>query len=219
MDFSSHVQQWIEAFSYPAVLLLLTSAGLGAPVSEDLVMLAGGMVIGRSGGNLPLMMLTAYVGVLAGDSLLWRIGHKLGPRAVNVRGIRRILTPGRVEWARRHFQKHGAKTVFVARFAAGLRAVTFLSAGTTGLPYRRFLLADGLAALIIAPLMTWLGWRFGSVVLKDVHAAFRWILVGIGVLLVAAIAHALWRKRRVRPLPPPTPEDVELGRRGTHERV
>lgn len=207
MDFSS-VEQWIQTFSYPAVLILLTSAGFGAPVSEDLIMIAGGLVVGKSGGSLPLMMLTAYVGVLVGDSLLWRIGHKLGPRAVNARFIRKILTPKRVAWAQGHFQKYGARTVFVARFTPGMRAVTFLSAGTTGLPYRKFLVADALGAAILVPVITYLGYHFGAAVLDDVQAAFRYILIGVAALAVGALGVALYRrKRRVR-AEPLSPSDV-----------
>ncbi|MBX5484895.1 MAG: DedA family protein [Myxococcaceae bacterium] len=210
MEFA-HVEQWIQTFSYPAVFLLLVSAGFGAPVSEELVMIAGGLVVGKSGGSLWGMIATAWVGVLAGDSLLWRIGHRLGPRAVSARGIRKLLTPRRVAWAQRHFAKHGAKTIFIARFTSGLRSVTFLSAGTTGLPYRKFIVADATAALILVPIVVWLGWKFGAAVLHDVHMAFRWVLGGVAVCLVGgAVVAAIRRRRRVRAAPL-GPQDVRPG--------
>lgn len=198
MDFGD-VQHWIEGFSYPAVLLLLISAGLGAPVSEELIMIAGGLVVGKTGGSLPAMILTAYVGVLVGDSLLWRIGNRLGPRAVGSRWVKKILTPARVGWAQRHFDRYGAFTIFVVRFCIGLRAVTFLTAGTSGLRYRRFLLADAAAAAIYVPILVWLGHHFGAAVLDDVQSAFHWILGAvIALVVVLSIVSMVRRRRRLR---------------------
>lgn len=191
----SDVQGLVEGFSYPAVLLLLTACGLGAPLSEDLILVVGGLVAAKAGGNLWLMMLTAWVGLVVGDSLLFRIGAKCGPRATRLRGVSKVLTAERVAWAQKHFDRHGALTIFVIRFCVGLRAVTFLTAGMSGMKYRRFLLADALAALIYAPVLVWLGYRFGQAVLDDVQATMGWL----AMLLVCAGAVALgvrWMRRR-----------------------
>jgi membrane-associated protein len=85
-----------------------------------------------------------------------------------------MLTPARVEFLRKLFARRGAVGVFLARFLPGVRAPAFLLAGATGLPYRRFLLGDGAAAWLPALGMTWLGFRFGPSVLKDVQGGLRW---------------------------------------------
>jgi membrane protein DedA with SNARE-associated domain len=193
----SAAQSWIEAFSYPAVFLLLLGAGLGLPVSEEVVLITGGVVAGKSDGSLLLMIATAYVGVMIGDFALFQLGRRLGPRAVNHRFLRMALTPRRIGWVTSHFHRFGLLTVFIARFTIGFRAVTFLSAGISGVRTSRFLMADAAAALIYVPVSVWLGWRFGSVVLKDVENAFLWIILGlvavVGTLLVVSI---LRRRRR-----------------------
>ena len=74
----AQVVEWVAAFSYPAVILLLVLCGLGVPLSEELIVITGGLVVARSGGSLPGMMLAAYVGMLIGDSLLFRIGRPRG---------------------------------------------------------------------------------------------------------------------------------------------
>lgn len=202
------VEQWIQTFSYPAVLLLLISAGLGAPVSEDLIMLAGGIVTAKTGGSLVGMMVTAFVGVLIGDSLLYRLGLSLGPRAVKLRWVRKLLTPERVAASERYFARYGAMTIFVVRFTMGLRAVTFLTAGMSGLRYRRFLLADALAAAIFVPTLVFLGWKFGAVVMQDVERAFGWILGAVvAAVLILAVVRMVRRRRRLR-----SPRTDEAGR-------
>lgn len=197
MDFTQ-LQHWIEAFSYPAVLGLLISAGFGAPVSEDAIMIAAGMVIAHANGSLIAMILVAWVGVVIGDSALWRIGSRLGTRAVKVRHIQRVLTPSRLAWVERHFERYGVLTIFFARFLIGFRSVTFLSAGTTGMSYRRFIIADALGAAIFVPTLVWLGWRFGEAVLDDVKGALAWLLGGaIAVVLTIVVVSVIRRRAQL----------------------
>lgn len=193
------LQGWIEAFSYPAVLALLIAAGLGAPLSEDAVLIAGGLVAAHADGNLLVMIAVAWAGVLIGDSCLWRIGRSLGSRAVSFRFVRRVLTPPRLEWARRHFDKHGAWTVFAARFLIGFRAVTFLSAGTTGMSYRRFIVADAAAATLFVPLLVFLGYRFGEAIVDDVKGTLGWLaIVAVIAVVLAAVVSAVRRRQAGR---------------------
>ncbi len=183
----AQVALWIAGFSYPAVFLLLVLCGVGAPLSEELILITGGLVVARSGASLPIMVFTAYLGILAGDSALFRIGRSLGPRVFSHPRLAKMLTPTRVRFLQEQFARRGAMAVFLARFLPGLRAPAFLLAGATGLPYRRFLLADGAAAWAAALGVTWLGYRFGGEVLTDVQGGLRWLLVvvvavGVGVL-------------------------------------
>lgn len=195
LDFAA-VQSWIEVFSYPAVFLLLLGCGMGLPLSEDAVLIAGGIVTGRSGGSLPAMIAVAMAGVVCGDYILFRVGQRLGPRALNQKFIRKALTPKRVSWVTRHFHRYGALTVFIARFTIGLRVVTFISAGVSGIRTVKFLVADLLAALIYVPLLVWLGWRFGAAILEKVESAFGWIFAAVVAGLVSLVVISALRRRR-----------------------
>ncbi len=192
----AQVTLWIAGFSYPAVFLLLVLCGVGAPLSEELVIITGGMVVAKSGGSLSFMALTAYLGILAGDSALFRVGRSLGPKVFSHPKLAKMLTPERIALLQKLFARRGAVAVFLARFMPGLRAPAFLLAGATGVPYRRFLLADGAAAWVAAMGMTWLGYRFGPTVLADVKGGLRWlvltaVVVGLGVLVIR------WARRRM----------------------
>ncbi len=190
---------WLMTFSYPAVFVLLLACGMGAPLSEDLIVLTGGVVAAKGGALLPVMMAVAWLGVISGDSLLYRIGRKLGPKAMAHKRLSKVLTPGRVGWVRGHFARHGALTIFVARFLPGVRAPTFILAGMGDIPYRRFLLADALAAALLAPTFTLLGFYFGVAVLERVREASHWLLFAVlgavGALLLARWL-GRWRKAR-----------------------
>ena len=186
---------WVTGFSYPAVFLLLVLSGVGAPLSEELIVLTGGLVVARSGASLSVMALTAYVGILAGDSALYRLGRSLGPKVFSHPRLAKMLTPERMGLLQKLFARRGAVAVFLARFLPGLRAPAFLLAGATGVPYRRFLLADGAAAWIPALGLTWLGFRFGTQVLDQIQGALRWLLVGV-VAVGLGVLCLRWLRRR-----------------------
>ncbi len=197
----AQVALWIGAFSYPAVFLLLVLCGLGVPLSEELIILTGGLVVERSGAHLQGMMLAAYLGVLAGDSALFFVGRSLGQRVFTHPRLARMLTPPRVAFLRQLFERRGAHAVFLARFLPGVRAPAFLLAGASGLPYRRFLLADGAAAWVGALGLTWLGYRFGPGILTRVQGGLRWLLLAAGLAAVGMLLVRWFRRRTVRVLP------------------
>lgn len=191
----AQVALWIAGFSYPAVFLLLVLCGVGAPLSEELVIITGGLVVAHSGASLSVMAIAAYLGIVAGDSALYRIGRSLGPRVFSHPKLSKMLTPARIGLLQGMFARRGALAVFLARFLPGLRAPAYLLAGATGLPYRRFLLADAAAAWIPAMGMTWLGFRFGPQVLADVQGGLRWLLLAALVVALGVLG-VRWGRRR-----------------------
>ncbi|MBL8955790.1 MAG: DedA family protein [Myxococcaceae bacterium] len=185
--------EWLSRFSYPAVYALLAATGTGLPIPEDVVLLTAGTLCSTGHGLLYLMIPVAAAGVLTGDTLLFRIGAKLGPKVIEHPKLKAVLTPARVASVRGRFDRYGVWTVFVARFVPGIRAPTFLLAGSMGVPQKKFWLADGLAVCFFAPLMLWLGLRFGPEALPYVRQFGGYALLGVATLIVAAWA---WSKLR-----------------------
>ncbi len=190
------VAGWIEAFSYPAVIFLLMGTGLGLPLSEELVMLTAGLVVAQGAAQLWPMMAVAWLGLVASDTLLYTLGNKLGRRVLDRPRFRKLLTPGRVAWIEAHFERRGVLTVFVARFLPGVRAPTFLVAGMSRFPRARFVIADAIAAMVTAPLLVYLGYRFGLSALAQVQRFGQWALLGAIAVAVGAVLVTWWRRRR-----------------------
>jgi membrane protein DedA with SNARE-associated domain len=114
------------------------------------------------------------------------------------------------------FEKHGPKFIMVARFVPGLRAVTYFVAGTTGVPYWKFILYDGVAACVSAPAWVYLGYWAGKH--RAIRLAFQYaaraqkgIFIALAVLVLAWVVFTLIKRarRRRKGLPadsmPPTP--------------
>src|SRR4051812_44926638 len=96
--------EWIGRFSYPAVYLLLAGTGIGLPISEDVVLLTAGVAIAAGHAKLALMLPVAFAGVFTGDTLLFRIGARLGPKLFEVKRLKGVLTPERVASVRGRFE-------------------------------------------------------------------------------------------------------------------
>ena len=185
----------LATYSHPLVIALLAACGFGAPLSEDMIAVSAGMVVAHSGGSLALMMATVFAGVLIGDTIAFRIGRKLGPAITRHKRFGKVLTPKRMKWVSEHFARRGKLTIFVARFTPGLRMPTLLSAGASGMRFGTFFAIDACAAAIVAPLMTWLGFRFGSAALKEIRSAGHLVVIAVLLLIATAIVVAIVRKR------------------------
>src|SRR5207244_3906346 len=113
--------EWITRFSYPAVFLLLSATGIGVPISEDMVLLSAGTLCSTGHALIYAMLPIAWAGVLTADTLLFRIGAKLGPKVIEHRRLKKVLTPERIAKVRARFDKYGMWTIFIARFVPGVR--------------------------------------------------------------------------------------------------
>ena len=196
--------------SYIGVLFVLITCGLGVPLPEDVPLITGGWLVGRS-GSLPLMIFTGLAGILIGDTIIFRAGQVYGEKLLDTRLGRHI--PGeRVQRTIAAFDRHGPKFIMAARFVPGLRAVTYFVAGLTGVPYWKFITYDGLAACVSAPAWVYLGWWARKH--KMLGKAWTWsaqaqlaafaVIAGLTVIYVTFLTLRR-RYRRKRGLPVSTP--------------
>jgi membrane protein DedA with SNARE-associated domain len=176
------VSAYIQHFSYIGLFLVLILCGFGLPFPEDIALLAGGFMVHRNITGYPLTLVVSLVGVVTGDNSLFLIGRRFGSNFLIYLGIERPHSRKSIEWMREFMRKHGAKTIFYARFFAGLRAVVYLSAGSLGLSPGRFFWYDLLGAMISVPLMVSLGYLFG----EQIDTAARY-LGGIERLIVILV--------------------------------
>lgn len=186
--------EWVSRFSYPAVYVLLSLTGVGAPISEDVVLLTAGTVVSTGHGWLVPMLAVAWLGVLTGDTLAFRIGRKLGPKVIEHPKLKKVLTPERVARVRARFDKYGLWTIFIARFLPGVRFPTFLLSGSMGISQQRFWLADGVAVVIFASVLVMLGARFGADALPYVRAFGGYALLALGIGLAIMLAVSRFRR-------------------------
>lgn len=174
-------------------ILLLT--GIGLPISEDLILIGGGMI---ASSCIPEHTFKIYFWLLCGCYLsaweVYWIGRLLGPRLYSIRLFRSILTPERLDLLRHYYAKFGIFTFIVGRFCpGGVRNALFMSSGLTKMPFYLFALRDCLAGLISSSLFFYIGYRFGEYLDVIVYYFYRytyWFLTVILILIVAKFIHS-----------------------------
>jgi membrane protein DedA with SNARE-associated domain len=205
---------------FAAVFVALLLCGFGLPMPEDVILVTGGVLAWLSSPleeasfaamirdeGLIKMVVVGLAGILAGDSVIYLAGRRFGVRVADFRPLRRMITPEKLQTVERKIRTRGNVVVVFARFLPGLRAPTFFTVGHARMPYWEFLLFDGFAALVSAPLWVCIGFWFGS----DLQAAASWarkfshyILLGVAVILLALVLR--WIQQRRGATAPITPE-------------
>ncbi len=196
---------------YAFVFTILVLCGFGLPMPEDVVLVTGG-VLAWLGSDLETvtfsgllrdrgllaMILVGLCGILAGDTVIFLAGRRFGHRVADFRPLRRIITPKKLELVEKRIRTRGNVVVMFARFLPGLRAPTFFTVGHARMPFWEFLLFDGAAALVSAPLWVCTGFWFGSDLEEAARVAARfshYILLAVGVVLAALTARWLQSRR------------------------
>jgi len=180
---------------YPMVFVLLLLAGLGFPVSADLVLLTCSYIAYTGHADVWLLIPVAIGGILLSDICMFHIGKHLGHGLTRVWPLKKALPPERIERAKQSYQIQGYRLVFFARFMPGIRTVFMFTGGLMRLRLPKFIAYDLAGALIVIPSMLFsMTWVAGN---QEAILAFmkkaQWIFL-------TAVAGYLvyWFMRRVK---------------------
>ncbi|MCA1827089.1 MAG: DedA family protein [Myxococcales bacterium] len=189
--------RFLAKFTYLAIVAVLSAAGLGVPISEDLTLLLGGALAAQGITMYWPTLASGYFGVILGDVLIHHWGKKMGPAAYDHKRVQKVLSRERQQKLQKHFAKHGFLTIVVGRHTPMLRAPIFFLSGASQVPLWKFLLADAVSAAITVPVVVTLGYYFGEH-LDDVRRIIhkvQWVIVAVVAL---AVIGWLWRRHRIK---------------------
>lgn len=194
---------WIEPFVHAYGLYGLAAdvflEAMGAPLpGETLLLISAGMA---AEGTLDIraVALVGFVAAVLGDNLGYLIGRRFGRRVVSAVGGRFGVTEARLDRVERVLDHRGWAVVTVARFFPLLRQLNGLAAGTIGMHWVRFLLANALGAALWVGVWSLVGYKLGATAhllppLWPLLHRFAW--VGVPPLLVLVLAFGFWLRRR-----------------------
>lgn len=151
-------------------------------------------------GKLPLVgvIVTVAVSSFIGDNVGYTIGKKTGPRLFTKKdGI--IFRQEYVRRAEAFYEKHGGKTIIMARYVPIVRTFAPLVAGVGNMKRSRFMLYNACGAILWSVSVVLLGYFLGSLI--DPHTMEKYILLAIGgataLTLGPTLVHLL-REPRLR---------------------
>lgn len=193
------LEAFFVEYGYAAVFFVLVICGFGVPIPEDLTLVTGGVISGMGYTNPHMMFAVGMLGVLVGDGVMFAAGRIWGQKILRFKPVARIMTPKRYAQVQEKFDKYGNWVLFVARFLPGLRTAVFVTAGISRkVSYLRFIIMDGLAALISVPIWIYLG-EYGAHNIDWLMAKMHSLQSGIFVILgigAAVVAWIWWKKRQ-----------------------
>lgn len=147
---------------YAIIFGVLILCGVGLPIPEDITLFAGGLLSYYGLTDVWVMIGLCLVGVLGGDAFIFYLGHRYGRRLTKKWFFHRLLPDDRLDHVGRMLRTRGRRLIFAARFMPGLRAPIYFTAGTLHVPFKVFLLYDGLAAVLSVPAIVGAVYHFGD---------------------------------------------------------
>lgn len=203
------VQFFIAHGSYGLMFAALIAAGMGLPLPEDIVFIAGAVLAQRGLTSLPVTVAVLTLGVFVGDTVLFFLAKRLGPAIYEKRFVRAVISDTRRAWLIDKIARHGSLVVFCARHVAGFRGPTFAIAAIHGISYARFIIADMLALAVSMPIFMAVGFFFANRIDRALEHASQaeWIAAAaiITGVLLAIVIHTVrkirdqWSVGRPRP--------------------
>lgn len=203
---AGRVQGWIEVGGPLVIFGLLFACGLGLPLPEDIPLLIGGFFAAKGQMHLAVVAVLAWCGIIGGDCVLYHLGKKYGLNITRVPFVGKHLTKERILKAERLFDKYGVWVVAVGRLFAGIRGAMVVAAGAIRFNFVKFLIADGLAALVSGGLFVAIGYYFGKKFdsVEDIQRHIKHreheVIVALIVLVVAAVVFFWWRHKKQKPV-------------------
>lgn len=146
-----------------------------------------------------LVILLSFAAVL-GDTVNYWIGHYIGPKAFS--GNIRFLKKEYLDKTHEFYEKHGGKTIILARFVPIVRTFAPFVAGVGAMTYSKFIAYNIIGGVVWVNIFVWLGYFFGTLpfVQKNFEIAILAIIFVSVLPMVYEFLKAKWeaRKEKVR---------------------
>ena len=182
---------WSYAILF-AIVFLETGVVITPFLPGDSLLFAAGSLAAAGAFDLPLLLLLLCTAAILGDTLNYWIGRKVGAR-VFPEGSR-FFKQEHLLRTQSFYDRHGGKTIILARFLPIVRTFAPFVAGIGRMHYGRFCLYNAVGGVVWVCGFGLLGYLFGN--LPMVKKNFTLVIVAIIVISVLPILRELWCARR-----------------------
>jgi membrane-associated protein len=161
----------------------------------DSLLFAAGTFAALGALDLWLVVVLLIVAAIIGDTVNYWIGFYIGPRAF--RGDMRFLRKEYLDRTHAFYEKHGGKTIILARFIPIIRTFAPFVAGVGAMSYGKFITYNVVGAVVWVGMFVLGGYFFGNIAV--VRENFSLVILAIIGISVLPIAIEVLRTRRSRP--------------------
>ena len=208
-----HIDKFLGVFIHQygawvyAVLFLIVFCETGLVVLPflpgDSLLFIGGAFCASGEMSLGLLIVLLLVAAVGGNTVNYLIGKAIGPKVFNshIPVFERFLDRAALQKTHNFYERHGGKTIVLARFIPVVRTFAPFVAGVSQMTISRFQLFNVAGALFWVLLLVLLGYFFGNIPFIRQYLNVI-VLVGAGAAIVPVVLAALWRMVR-KPAPRP----------------
>jgi len=196
--------QFLIRHGYSVLFIWVLAEQLGLPLPATPLLLAAGALAGQGQMNIALAISLAVLASMLGDLSWFQFGRLRGGKVLNLLCKISLEPDSCVRKTEGAFVRHGARSLLIAKFVPGLNTMAPPLAGIIGMRLWRFLVFDGLGALLYIGTFTGLGYIFSNQL--ELIAA-RIASLGFSVLAIAVSGLAVYiawkyvqRRRFIRSL-------------------
>lgn len=148
-----------------------TGLAIGFFLPGDSLLVVCGLFAAAGKLNLWLMWGLLFVAAVVGDAVGYYSGRKVGP-AIFSRPKSRFFNPNHLKKAHAFYEKHGGKTIIIARFVPIVRTFAPIVAGAAEMTYRQFAIYNVVGGLAWVTSMLFAGYFLGGLVEQFVRSVF-----------------------------------------------
>lgn len=181
------------------ILFLIVFCETGLVVTPflpgDSLLFAAGTFAALGALDLWVLVLLLIIAAIVGDTVNYWIGAYIGPRAF--RGDIRFLRKEYLDRTHAFYEKHGGKTIIMARFVPIIRTFAPFVAGVGAMSYGKFISYNVVGAVLWVGLFVLGGYFFGNI--SVVRENFTLVILAIIAISVLPIVIEAVRARRSRP--------------------
>ncbi len=174
----------VAQYGYLAVFGVVCLESLGVPLPGETTLITAALYAGATHNlHIVWVIVAASAGAIIGDNIGYLIGHWGGYRLVVRYGAYVRLDQAKVKLARYLFLRFGGQVVFLGRFVSVLRTYAAFLAGTTWMPWPRFLVFNAAGGIVWATLYGSAAYALG----KQIDRLSRPLAISFAVVAIIAI--------------------------------
>ncbi len=181
LDFATNYGAWVYGLLF-VIIFCETGLVVTPFLPGDSLLFVAGTVAATGALNVHVLVVLLIVAAVLGDSLNYGIGRWLGPRVFRMPQSW-FFNPKHLQRANAFYERHGGKTIIIARFVPIVRTYAPFVAGVGSMEYRRFFSFNVVGAIVWVVLLAYGGYLFGNIpwVKKNIS------LVVIGIIVLSIL--------------------------------
>jgi membrane protein DedA with SNARE-associated domain len=185
----------IQKYGYITIFTLVMLGNMGVPVPEESPVVLAGYASQKLWLDYKVAVLVCIFSAVIGDNIGYLIGRRGGRPLILRYGKYLGITEEKLAKLENFFHRYGDKTVFIARFVAGLRWAAGPLSGAAHMPMTKFMFYNATGAIVWVFIMTQLGYQLANNLPYVLKLLGQAKIVIIALAIIGFIVYRIYKKR------------------------